>query len=186
MANWTIDKAHTEIGFKIKHLVISTVSGKFTSFEGYLEGEPENFKNAKISFAADVDSIHTGNEQRDGHLKSADFFDAANYSKLTFTSNKIEQIDGSEYKVSGDLTIKAVTKPVTLNVEFGGIQNNLYGQTVAGFEITGKINRQDFGLTWSAVTEAGGIVVSDEVKLVIDAELVKEAVLASPEMTLQQ
>ena len=178
MAIWTIDKAHTEIGFKIKHLVISTVSGKFTSFEGKLEGEPEDFKNAKISFAADVDSIHTGNEQRDGHLKSADFFDAANYSKLTFTSIKIEQKDGSEYKVTGDLTIKDVTKPVTLNVEFGGIQNNLYGQTVAGFEITGKINRQDFGLTWSAVTEAGGIVVSDEVKLVIDAELVKEAVAA--------
>ena len=97
MAIWTIDKAHTEIGFKIKHLVISTVSGKFTSFEGKLEGEPEDFKNAKISFAADVDSIHTGNEQRDGHLKSADFFDAANYSKLTFTSTKIEQKDGSEY-----------------------------------------------------------------------------------------
>lgn len=178
MAIWTIDKAHTEIGFKIKHLVISTVSGKFTSFEAKLEGEPEDFKNAKISFAADVDSIHTGNEQRDGHLKSADFFDAANYSKLTFTSTKIEQKDGSEYKVTGDLTIKDVTKPVTLKVEFGGIQNNLYGQTVAGFEITGKINRQDFGLTWSAVTEAGGIVVSDEVKLVIDAELVKEAVAA--------
>ncbi len=178
MAIWTIDKAHTEIGFKIKHLVISTVSGKFTSFEGKLEGDPENFKNAKISFAADADSIHTGNEQRDGHLKSADFFDAANYSKLTFTSTKIEQKEGSEYKVTGDLTIKDVTKPVILNVEFGGIQNNLYGQTVAGFEITGKINRQDFGLTWSAVTEAGGIVVSDEVKLVIDAELVKEAVAA--------
>ena len=176
MTTWTIDKAHTEIGFKIKHLVISTVSGKFTSFEGKLDGEPEDLKNAKISFTADVNSIHTGNEQRDGHLKSADFFDAAKYSKLTFTSTKIVQKDGSEYKVTGDLTIKDVTKPVTLNLEFGGIQNNLYGQTVAGFEITGKINRRDFGLTWSAVTEAGGIVVSDEVKLLIDAELVKEAV----------
>jgi len=176
MTTWTIDKAHTEIGFKIKHLVISTVSGKFTSFEGKLDGEPEDLKNAKISFTADADSIHTGNEQRDGHLKSADFFDAANHPKLTFTSTKIVQKDGSEYKVTGDLTIKDVTKPVTLNLEFGGIQNNLYGQTVAGFEITGKINRRDFGLTWSAVTEAGGIVVSDEVKLLIDAELVKEAV----------
>ena len=176
MTTWTIDKTHTQIGFKIKHLVISTVSGKFTSFEGKLEGEPEDLKNAKISFTADIDSIHTGNDHRDGHLKSADFFDAAKYAKLSFVSTSIEHRDGSEYKLTGNLTIKDVTKAVTLNAEFGGIQNNLYGQTVAGFEITGKINRQDFGLTWSAVTEAGGIVVSDEVKLVIEAELVKEAV----------
>jgi len=186
MANWTIDTVHSEIGFKIKHLVISTVSGKFSSFEGRLDGDPDDLKNAKISFTADVDSIHTGSEQRDGHLKSADFFDTARYSKLSFVSTKIEHKDEHEYKVTGDLTIKAVTKQITLNVEFGGIQNNFYGQTVAGFEITGKINRHDFGLTWSAVTEAGGVVVSDEVKLVINTELVKEAVLASPGITLQR
>jgi polyisoprenoid-binding protein YceI len=179
MTNWTIDTTHSEIGFKIKHLVISTVSGKFTSFEGKLEGEPGDLENAKISFTADIDSIHTGNEQRDGHLKSADFFDAANYAKLTFVSTHIEHKDGNDYKVTGDLTIKNITRSVTLNVEFGGTQNNFYGQTVAGFEITGKINRQDFGLTWSAVTEAGGIVVSDEVKLAINTELVKEAVAAA-------
>lgn len=179
MAIWTIDTAHSEIGFKIKHLVISTVSGKFTSFEGQLEGDPQDLKNAKISFSAEVESINTGNEQRDGHLKSADFFDAANYPKLTFVSTSIVNKDGAEYKVTGDLTIRGVTKPITLTVEFGGTQVNFYGQTVAGFEITGKINRHDFGLTWSAVTEAGGIVVSDEVKLVIDAELVKEAVAAA-------
>ena len=179
MTTWTIDTTHSEIGFKIKHLVISTVSGKFTSFEGKLEGEPGDLENAKISFTADIDSIHTGNEQRDGHLKSADFFDAAKYAKLTFVSTNIERKDGNDYKVTGDLTIKNVTRSVTLNVEFGGTQNNFYGQTVAGFEITGKINRQDFGLTWSAVTEAGGIVVSDEVKLVINTELVKEAVAAA-------
>jgi polyisoprenoid-binding protein YceI len=179
MTTWTIDTAHSEIGFKIKHLVISTVSGKFTSFEGKLEGEPGDLKNAKISFTADVDSIHTGSEQRDGHLKSADFFDTAKYPKLTFVSTKIDQKDGNEYKVTGDLTLKGISKPVTLNVEFGGVQNNFYGQTVAGFEITGKINRHDFGLTWSAVTEAGGIVVSDEVKLAINTELVKEAVAAA-------
>ena len=179
MTTWTIDTTHSEVGFKIKHLVISTVSGKFTSFEGKLEGEPGDLENAKISFTADIDSIHTGNEQRDGHLKSADFFDAAKYAKLTFVSTNVEHKDGNDYKVTGDLTIKNVTKSVTLNVEFGGTQNNFYGQTVAGFEITGKINRQDFGLTWSAVTEAGGIVVSDEVKLVINTELVKEAVAAA-------
>lgn len=174
MATWTIDNTHTEIGFKIKHLVISTVSGKFTSFEGKLEGEPENLTQAQISFTANIDSITTGNEQRDGHLKSADFFDAANHPKLTFTSTSIENKNGTDYKVTGDLTIRGTTKPITLNVDFGGIQNNLYGQTVAGFEITGKINRQEYGLTWSAVTEAGGIVVSDDVKLAIDAELVKQ------------
>jgi len=179
MTNWTIDTTHSEIGFKIKHLVISTVSGKFTSFEGKLEGEPGDLENAKITFTADIDSIHTGNEQRDGHLKSADFFDAAKYAKLSFVSTKIEHKDGSDYKVTGDLTIKNVTKQITLNVEFGGTQNNFYGQTVAGFEIIGKINRQDFGLTWSAVTEAGGIVVSDEVKLVINTELVKETVASA-------
>ena len=174
MATWTIDTAHSEIAFKIKHLVISTVSGKFTSFDGKLEGDPEDFTKAKISFWADIDSINTGNEQRDGHLKSADFFDAANHPKLTFNSTSIEHTGDSDYKVTGDLSIRGTTRPITLNVEFGGIQNNLYGQTVAGFEITGKINRQDYGLTWSAVTEAGGIVVSDDVKIAIDAELVKQ------------
>jgi len=174
MATWTIDPAHSEIAFKIKHLVISTVSGKFTSFEGKLEGDPEDLTEAKIAFLADIDSINTGNEQRDGHLKSADFFDAANHPKLTFNSTSIEHTGDSDYKVTGDLSIRGNTRPITLNVEFGGIQNNLYGQTVAGFEITGKINRQDYGLTWSAVTEAGGIVVSDDVKIAIDAELVKQ------------
>jgi polyisoprenoid-binding protein YceI len=174
MAIWTIDPAHSEIGFKIKHLVISTVSGKFTSFEGKLEGDPEDFTQSQISFTADIDSINTGNEQRDGHLKSGDFFDAAKHPKLSFSSTAIVNKNGSDYKVTGDLTIRGTTKPITLNVDFGGIQNNMYGQTVAGFEITGKINRQEYGLTWSAVTEAGGIVVSDDVKLAIDAELVKQ------------
>lgn len=173
MAIWKIDNAHSEIGFKVKHLVISTVSGKFTSFDGQLEGDPEDLTNAKISFSADINSISTGNEQRDGHLKSADFFDAANNPKLTFKSTSIEKAGDNEYKVTGDLTIRSTTKPVTLNVEFGGVHNDLYGQTVAGFEIAGKIKRLEYGLAWNAVTEAGGVVVSDEVKLVINAELVK-------------
>jgi polyisoprenoid-binding protein YceI len=173
MATWTIDTAHSEIGFKVKHLVISTVSGKFNAFEGKLEGEPEDLLNSTISFSADIESIHTGNEQRDGHLKSGDFFDAAAHPKLTFQSKSIEK-KGDDYKVNGDLTLKGVTKPVTLNVEFGGVQKSLYGQTVAGFEVTGKINRQDYGLTWSAVTEAGGVVVGDEVKLTANLELIKQ------------
>ncbi len=174
MANWTIDTTHSEIGFKVKHLVISTVSGKFTSFEGTLQAEKEDFTDARISFSADIDSIHTGNEQRDGHLKSADFFDAEKFPKLTFTSTEVIHEGGSDYKIKGDLTLHGVTKPVTLAAEYGGTQKSLYGQTVAGFELTGKINRQDYGLTWSAVTEAGGLVVSDEVRLVLAVELVKQ------------
>lgn len=174
MAKWVIDAAHSEVGFKVKHLVISTVSGKFTSFEGSLDSEKEDFSDAAISFSAEIDSIHTGNEQRDGHLKSADFFDAANHPKISFVSTQLVSKGGSDYTLKGNLTLKSVTKPVELNVEFGGIQKDFYANTVAGFEISGKINRQDFGLTWSAVTEAGGIVVSDEVKLLINAELIKK------------
>ena len=174
MAKWTIDTAHSEVGFKVKHLVISNATGKFTSFEGTLESDKEDFSDAKISFSADIDSIHTGNEQRDGHLKSADFFDAATYPKMSFVSTALVSKGGSDYLLQGNLTLKAVTKPVELNVEFGGTQKDFYGNTVAGFEINGKINRQDFGLTWSAVTEAGGIVVGDEVKLHINAELIKK------------
>jgi len=174
MATWTIDAMHSEIGFKVKHLVISTVSGKFKTFEGTVESEKDDFSDAKISFSADIDSIDTGVEQRDGHLKSADFFEAEKYPKLTFESTSIVK-DGDDYKLSGNLTLKGVTKPVTLNVELGGVGPNMYGQTVAGFEVTGKINRKEFGLTWGAVTETGGVVVSDDVKLVANVELVKAA-----------
>ncbi|MCH5600357.1 YceI family protein [Niabella ginsengisoli] len=174
MATWKIDAMHSEVGFKVKHLVISTVSGKFKTFEGTIEAENEDFSDAKISFSADIDSIDTGVTDRDGHLKGADFFEAEKYPKLTFQSTNIVK-NGDDYKVTGDLTLKGVTKPVTLNVEHGGIGPNMYGQTVAGFEVTGKINRKEFGLNWSAVTEAGGIVVGDDVKLVANVELVKEA-----------
>jgi polyisoprenoid-binding protein YceI len=173
MATWTIDPVHSEIGFKVKHLVISTVSGKFTSFEGKLEASKEDFTDGKIIFSADVNSIHTGNEQRDGHLKSPDFFDAANHLKITFVSTSIEKKDDTNYKIKGTLTIKGITKPVVFDAEFGGIGKNFQNQDVAGWELRSKLNRQDFGLTWSAVTEAGGIVVSDEVKLVANIEAVK-------------
>ena len=175
MAKWTIDTAHSEVTFKVRHLVISNVSGKFTSFEGTVEADKDDFSDAKISFTADIESITTGNEQRDGHLKSPDFFDAANHPKLSFTSTAVSKVKGSDYIVKGNLTIKGVSKPVELEVEFGGVQKDFYGRTIAGFEVNGKINRQDYGLTWSAVTETGGIVVADDVKLHINTELVKEA-----------
>lgn len=173
MTTWTIDPMHSEIGFKVKHLVISTVSGKFKAFEGSIEAEGDDFNNAKISFSADIDSIDTGVTDRDVHLKSPDFFDAANHPKLNFKSTDFTRKEGSDYVLQGNITIKGVTKPITLNVEYGGTGPNAYGQTVAGFELKGKINRKDFGLNWSAVTEAGGIVVSDDVKLVMNVEVVK-------------
>jgi polyisoprenoid-binding protein YceI len=175
MATWQIDPSHSEVTFKVKHLVVSSVSGRFNSFEGTVEAEKDDFSDAKISFSADIDSISTGNDQRDGHLKSADFFDAAGHPKLTFVSKAIVCKSGSDFDVTGDLTIRGVTKPVTLDVDFGGTHGDFYGNTVAGFELNGKINRQEFGLTWSAVTEAGGIVVSDDVKLHMNVELHKKA-----------
>jgi len=174
MATWKIDASHSEITFKVKHLVISTVSGKFNEFDATVEAEKDDFSDAQVSFSAKIDSISTGNEQRDGHLKSADFFDAAGHPELTFKSTALKQVSGSDYELTGDLTIRGTTKPVTLKAEFGGIQNDFYGNTVAGFELTGKINRQEFGLTWSAVTEAGGVVVSDDVKLAVNVELIKQ------------
>jgi polyisoprenoid-binding protein YceI len=175
MSTWTLDPAHTEIGFKVKHLVISTVSGKFSDFEGRMECDKEDFSDAKVFFTANVDSVTTGNEQRDGHLKSGDFFDAANHPTLSFISTSVLHKGDKEYILKGDLTIRGTSKPIELKVEFGGIQQDFYGNTVAGFELNGKINRQDYGLQWSAVTEAGGIVVSDEVKIHINAELVKKS-----------
>ncbi|MBC6490264.1 YceI family protein [Flavihumibacter stibioxidans] len=174
MATWNIDTTHSEIAFKVKHLVISTVTGKFTDFEGSAEAEQADFSDAKIRFSARIDSITTGNEQRDGHLKSPDFFDAAGHPTMDFVSTSMVSKGGSDYVLKGDLTIRGTTRPVELAVEFGGTQQDFYGNTVAGFELTGKINRQDFGLAWSAVTEAGGIVVSDEVKLAINVELIKK------------
>ncbi len=176
MSKWIIDTVHSEIGFKIKHLVVSNASGKFTSFKGNAESSTDDFTNAKINFTADINSVHTGDEQRDGHLKSADFFDAAQYPTLGFVSTSFTKKDGSAYVLKGNLTMHGVTKPVELAVDFGGIQKSLYGQMVAGFEVTGKIKRSDFGLTWSAVTEAGGLVLAEDVKFTINLELIKEEV----------
>lgn len=174
MATWTIDASHSEVQFKVKHLMISTVTGTFGSYEGTVETTNDtDFEGATIKFSADIDSISTGQEQRDGHLKSADFFDAASFPKLSFISTSFEKVDDENYTLKGDLTMRGVTKPVTLKAEFGGLMTDFYGQTKAGFEIAGKVNRQDYGLTWSAVTEAGGVVVSDDVKLVLNIQVVK-------------
>ncbi|MDE3124202.1 MAG: YceI family protein [Bacteroidota bacterium] len=175
MATYKIDAAHSEVTFKVKHLMISNVTGQFKEFEGSMEAEKEDFSDAKVNFEAQVNSITTGNEQRDGHLKSDDFFAADKYPKLTFQSTSIKKLSEEKYQLTGNLSIREVTKPVTLEVTYGGQIVDPWGQTKLGFEVEGKINRKDFNLTWSATTETGGIVVSDEVKLHMNIELAKQA-----------
>lgn len=175
MATYTIDAAHSEINFKVKHLMITNVTGSFKQFNATMESEAADFSDAKISFEADVNSINTNNEQRDGHLKSDDFFNAENYPKLSFTSTGFLKKSDSEFLLSGNLTIRNVTKSVELKAEFGGLMTDPWGQQKVGFEITGSINRKDFNLKWSATTEAGGVVVSDEVKLQVAVQMIKQA-----------
>ena len=172
---WAMDPMHSEVQFKVKHLVISTVSGFFKSFEGKIETEDDDFTDAAISFSMDIDSIDTNQGQRDEHLKSPEFFNAAEYPKISFKSTSFEKTGDDQYTLEGNLTIKDVTKPVKLDVEYGGSAVDFYGNTKAGFEITGKINRKDFGLTWDGVTEAGAIVIGSDIKLSINAQFAKQA-----------
>jgi polyisoprenoid-binding protein YceI len=176
MATYKIDAAHSEVTFKVKHLMISTVTGKFTQFDATLEkGDQDDLTAARITFEADIESINTNNEQRDAHLKSEDFFAGEQHPKLTFTSTSIDKKSDDEYLMHGNLTIRGVTKLIDLKVEYNGEVVDPYGQTKCGFEINGKISRHDFGLTWNAVTEAGGVVVSDEVKLHLNIQMIKQA-----------
>ncbi|MEI7492455.1 MAG: YceI family protein [Bacteroidota bacterium] len=170
---WAVDPYHSEILFKVKHLVISTVSGKFEKFEGILLTNGDDWSNAEVVFSADVDSISTGVGDRDGHLKSADFFDAANHSKLTYKSTSFKKTGDDEFVMNGDMTIRGTTRQIEMKVSFGGIMVDPYGNTKAGFELSGKLSRKEFGLHWNAITEAGGMVVADEVKLALNVELAK-------------
>lgn len=171
---WVLDPTHSEVLFKVKHLVISTVTGTFKVFNGSFETENEDFSNADIEFSLDANSIDTNQEQRDAHLRSADFFDAEKFPVISFKSTSFIK-KGDDYELTGDLTVKNVTKPVKLDVELGGVATDAYGNEKAGFEITGKISRKEFDLTWSAVTEAGAIVVGDEIKLNINLQFAKQA-----------
>jgi len=174
MATWTADALHSDVQFKVKHLMINTVTGEFTSYSATVEAESADFSDASVSFSVDIDSVNTKNEMRDGHLKSDDFFNAEKFPTMSFTSTAFAPKGDGHYTLTGDLTIRDVTKSVTLDVEFGGVMVDFYGNTKAGFEISGSINRKDYGLSWDAVTEAGGIVVSDTVKLVINLQLQKQ------------
>ena len=173
---WKIDPTHSEVQFKVKHLMITTVTGYFKSFdlEVVTEKEDDFTSASKIAFSADIHSIDTNNQQRDTHLKSADFFDAENHPQIAF-EGKDYQSDGEDGTLTGELTIRETSKPITVKVEFGGMVVDPYGQTKAGFTVSGKISRKEFGLTWNAVTEAGQVVVSDEIKLHAEIQLVKQA-----------
>jgi polyisoprenoid-binding protein YceI len=175
MATYKIDVDHSDIMFKVRHLMISTVTGIFKKFNATLEVNEEDLSDAKVTFEADVDSVDTKNEQRDGHLRSDDFFNSEQFPKMTFNSTSIQKSGDDEYRLIGDLTIRDITKPVELKVEYNGSTKDPWGFERMGFEISGKINRKEFGLKWSAVTEAGGLVVADDVKLAMNVEMVKQA-----------
>lgn len=171
---WVLDPTHSELQFKVKHLMITTVTGNIKSFSAELDSEGDDFTNAVISFSGNINSIDTGNGDRDAHLKSGDFFDAEQYPAITFQSTDVEK-DGGDYIIKGNLTIKDVTKAVKLNAEFGGIATDPWGNTKAGFTLSGKINRTEFGLTWNAALETGGVMVSEEVKILGELQFVKQA-----------
>ena len=164
---WNLDPSHSEITFKVRHMMISNVKGEFKNFNVDLESEDENFKNVKASASIDTSSISTNNSDRDNHLKSAEFFNAEAHPQITFETDSLND------EVTGNLTINGVTKPVKLDVDFGGINVDPWGQTKAGFSFEGKINRSDFGLNWNAALEAGGVMVSDEVKIAGELQFVK-------------
>jgi polyisoprenoid-binding protein YceI len=171
---WKVDPAHSEIQFKVKHLMITTVTGYFRKYDILVETETEDFNTASgIEFSADINSIDTNNEQRDTHLKSDDFFNVQAYPELKFVGKKYES-SGDHAKLHGDLTIRDITKPITLEVEFGGTVVDPWGQTKAGFTVKGKISRKEFNLRWNAVTEAGQVVVSDDIRIECDVQLVKQ------------
>lgn len=172
---WALDVSHSEVQFKVKHLVISTVTGTFGVFGGSLTSNGEDFEGAEISFNVDINSIETNNADRNAHLKSDDFFNAEKFPEMKFSSTSMKKINESFYEVTGDLTIRDVTKSVTLKAEYGGVMVDPWGNTKIGFEVEGKINRKDYNLLWSAVTESGGLVVSDEVRLNINVEFAKQA-----------
>jgi len=178
MATYKIDPAHSEITFKVRHLMITNVTGKFTKFDATMQSDRDDFTDAVVTFEADVNSITTHTEQRDAHLKSDDFFNAEKYPKITFRSTALKKESKDEYKLYGDLTIRDTTKPIMLNVTYNGLINDPWGNERAGFEIEGRIDRLEYGLKWNVLTDTGGMVAGKDVKLLINVEMVKQAVMA--------
>lgn len=174
--HWAIDPAHSEIAFKVKHLMITNVKGVFKDFSASVKTTGGNFITSDIEFSLNPASIETGAADRDNHLRSTDFFDAEKYSRLSFSGTKAEKAESNgDYVLYGDLTIKDITKPVKLNVEFTGVMKDPWGNEKAGYSLTGKISRKDWGLNWNAALEAGGVLVSDDVTISCDIQLVKQS-----------
>jgi len=171
---WAIDPSHSELLFKVKHLMITNVKGEFRKFSGTIESDGNDFSDAKVSVTMDAGSIFTNDTSRDGHLKSADFFDTETYPELTFKGSTFKKLDNENYQLRGMLTIKSVSKKVTLDVEYGGLVKDPWGNDKAGFSVSGKINRKDWGLNWNAALEAGGVMVSDEVRINAEVQLVRQ------------
>lgn len=170
--SWTLDSVHSHVGFSVKHMMVTTVRGQFKDYRGTVRLDPKDFTKSTFEGEIDVASIDTNNADRDNHLRTNDFFDAANHPKITFKSTKIESKGGEDYAVTGDLTMRGVTKPVTLDVEFPGTSKNPYGKTVAGLTVRGTVNRKDFGIAFNAVLETGGVAVAEKVKIELDLQAV--------------
>ncbi|WP_226666520.1 YceI family protein [Metabacillus litoralis] len=174
-SKWNLDVAHSSVDFSVKHMMFATVKGGFQSFEANIEADPTNLTTASISFSVDLSSVDTRNEDRDNHLRSGDFFDVENHPKMTFTSTNIEKTDDNEYNVTGDLSLHGETKTETFAVTFEGTGIDPWGNEKAGFSAEGKIKRSDYGLTWNAPLEAGGVLVGDQIKISLQLQAAKEA-----------
>lgn len=171
---WAVDPTHTEIGFKVKHMMFTNVSGKIAKYDATVETDGDEFNNAVVEFSADADSITTANADRDAHLLSPDFFDTTKFPKLSFNAASFRKTNDADFELTGNLTLHGITKPIELAVEFGGLMKDPWGNIKAAFNINGKINRKDFGLTWNAALETGGVLVSDEVKVIAEIQLIKQ------------
>lgn len=173
-AKWALDAAHSEITFKVKHMMVANVTGRFNEYNVEADVNEEDFTQSKVSFTAKVASVDTGSEDRDNHLRSADFFDAENHPEMTFVSTSISKVDDENFKMEGNLTIRGTEKPVSLQVELGGFGKDPWGNTKAGFTIAGKINRKEWGLNWNAALEAGGVLVAEDVRINCEVQLMKQ------------
>ena len=170
MKKWVLDPTHSELLFKVKHLMITNVKGEFTDFKGEITTTGEDFENARVNVSIKANSVYTNNNDRDQHLKSEDFFNVEKYDELTFVGTSFEKLDDENYRLKGDLTITGETRPISLDVEFGGRATDPWGNEKAGFSITGKINRKEWGLNWNSTLETGGVLVSDEVKIMAEVQ----------------
>jgi polyisoprenoid-binding protein YceI len=178
--NWTLDKAHTSIGFTAKHMMFTTVRGWFSNFDGTVNIDEQHPQNSSAEVTMQLDSLNTSEPKRDAHLRSADFFDVENNPTMTFKSTRVEQTDPEHFKLHGNLTIKDVTRPIVLNVtKEGETKSPFGGNRILAFSAEGVINRKDWGLNWNVALEAGGWLVSEQIKLVIEAELVEQPAAAA-------